>query len=62
MKAVNKQVEEIKRLYGAINKTSSKHLKNDYTKNIKALKRDLKEYCSYKGYNYKEILKQACIY
>lgn len=62
MKAVNKQIAEIKRLYGAINKTNSKYLKNDYTKNIKTLKRGLKEYCSYKGYNYNEILKQACIY
>lgn len=57
MRAVNNQLEEIKRLKRAINKTKSQHLKNDYLKNIRKLQNELKEYCFYRGYNYKKIIK-----
>lgn len=48
-------INEIKRLYDGCIVTKSPYLKNDYEKKIKALKRDLKEYCSYKKFNYKEL-------
>lgn len=51
-------INEIKRLYAAINKSKSKYLKNDYYKNIKRLKADLKEYCGYKNFNYNELVKK----
>lgn len=57
MKAVNKQLEEIKRLEQAIEKTKSKHLKNDYQKAIARKKRELKEYCFINGYSYSKIIK-----
>lgn len=60
MKAVNKQIIEINRLYDAIENTKSEKLKNDYIKRIKRLKSELKEYCSYKGYSYQKIIKEAC--
>lgn len=47
---------EIKRLKQAITRTKSKYLIKDYTKAIKRLERDLKEYCMYTGANYKEII------
>lgn len=55
MKAVMRQVEEINRLLTALKKTDSKYLKHDYTKAIKLKTKELKEYCFYKGYDYKEI-------
>lgn len=60
MNAVNRQLEEIKRLKRAINKTKSQYIKNDYSKNIRKLQKELKEYCQYRGYNYKEIIKKVC--
>ena len=61
MKAVNKLIDEIKEHSNAIEVASSIYLKRDREKKIKSLKRDLKEYCSYKGYNYKQILKRGGI-
>lgn len=48
-------VKEIKRLYEACECTNSKYLRNDYCKKLKVLKRDLKEYCSYKKINYERL-------
>jgi hypothetical protein len=50
-------VNEIKRLEKAMEKSKSMYLKNDYAKNIKELKSDLKEYCGYKKLNYYELVR-----
>ena len=56
MKAAMRQVEEIDRLKEAIRKTNSNYLKNDYAKNMRTLKRELKEYCRYRGIDYQRVL------
>lgn len=56
MQAVERQINEIKRLKAAIEKSNSVYLKNDYSKGIHRLKRELKQYCYFRGYNYKAIL------
>ena len=48
-------IHEIQGYYSAIGKTGSPYLKKDYLKKIGNLKRDLKEYCSYKNYNFKKL-------
>lgn len=52
MKAAMRQIEEIK----PIAKTDSKYLKRDYRKNIRRLEEELKEYCSYRGFEYGKIM------
>lgn len=52
-------VNKIKDLEIAINKTTSIYLKQDYRKQINRLKKDLKDYCFYKNYNYNDLLKKA---
>ena len=39
-----KMVAEIERMEDTVNRTKSKHLRNDYLKGIKRLKRELAEY------------------
>lgn len=58
MKAVERQVSNIIRLQTAIRKTNSYYLKNDYSKAIHRLKRELKEYCGLRMYDYKAILRK----
>lgn len=57
MKQALKVVAEIERLKGAVEKTKSAHLKNDYSKAIRRLTAELKEYCGYKKLNYKEVMR-----
>ena len=57
MKAAMRQVAEINRLKEAKSKTTSKYLISDYTKGIKRLEDELKEYCFYRGLSYEEIIK-----
>ena len=52
-------VNKIKDLETAINKTTSIYLKQDYRKAINRLKKDLKDYCYFKNYNYSDLLKKA---
>lgn len=59
MRAAMRQVEEIRRLEKAIGKTKSTYLINDYSKNIRTLKRELREYCGYRGFDYNEVLKRG---
>lgn len=54
-----KQIDEIKRMQEALTKTDSKRLKSDYSKRIARLKADLKEYCGYRGFDYREIIEGA---
>lgn len=56
MRAVVRQLEEIKTLEEAIQRSKSKHLKTDYSKRISRLKKELKEYCYYRGLNFREII------
>ena len=56
MKAVMRHLEEIRRVEEALKKTDSPYLKQDYQKHLKRLKKDLREYCHYRGFNYKEII------
>ena len=56
MKAAMRQVEEIDRIKEAMRKTKSTYLKNDYAKNLRTLKRELKEYCGYRGFDYQRVL------
>ena len=56
MRAVVRQLEEIKRLEEAIQRSKSKHLKTDYSKRIARLKKELKEYCYYRGLNFRAII------
>lgn len=56
MKAAEREVEEIKRLEDAIHRTKSIYLKNDYAKNIRTRKRELKQYCKYRGFDYKKVI------
>lgn len=58
MKQAIAVIKEIRRLYHGCAVTQSPYLKNDYTKKIKSLKRDLKEYCGYKNFNYKQLCEQ----
>lgn len=48
-------INEIKRLYTACYESKSQYLRNDYEKKIRSLKKDLKEYCYYKKFDYKKI-------
>lgn len=55
MKQAMVVINEIKRLYAACIKSESNYLKTDYSKQIKKLKKDLKEYCGYKNLNYDKL-------
>ena len=57
MKQALKVVEEIERLKGAIEKTKSEKLKHDYSKGIRKLTAELKEYCRYKKLNFNEVMR-----
>lgn len=57
MKAAQRQVAEINRLKTAMEKTNSNYLKNDYSKRIKTLTNELKEYCGYRGFDFKRVIK-----
>lgn len=59
MKQALKVIEGIKADYEVIEHTKSQNLINDKLKHIKALKRDLKEYCEYKGYDYNQLIKEV---
>ena len=46
MKAVIAEIEEIKRLKNALEKTNSEHLRRDYSKAIDRKLKDVREYCT----------------
>lgn len=58
MKAVERQLEEIERCKKIFNSTNSVYMKNDYAKAIRRLTNELREYCKYRGYNFKKIIKR----
>lgn len=51
-------VDEIKRLEESIAKSKSRYLTNDCSKNIYELKKELKEYCGYRGYDYEKLVER----
>lgn len=55
---LEKHINKIIRLQTAIKKSNSYYLKNDYGKAVQRLKRELKEYCSFRMYDYKAILRK----
>jgi hypothetical protein len=57
MTKINEQIEEIKRVKGVIKKTKSIYAKWDYTKYLNKLIEDLRLYCLYRNYDFKEIIK-----
>ena len=57
MKQAIKVVEEIERLKGAIEKTESEKLKKDYSKGIRKLTAELKQYCYYKKLKFSEVMR-----
>lgn len=57
MKQALKVVAEIKRLKNAEEKTKSDYLRKDYSKAIKRLVAELKEYCGYRQIDFKELMK-----
>ena len=59
MKQALKVVEEINRMKAAKEKTKSAKLKNDYSKGIRNLTAELKEYCGYKKLNFNEVMRGA---
>lgn len=58
MKAAINQVKEINRLKEAIAKTQSKYLIIDYEKRIHNLKKELREYCTYRNINYHKLMSE----
>lgn len=56
MNAAMRQVAEINRVTEAIQNTKSPYLMRDYEKNLRRLKKELREYCYYRGFNFKQIL------
>ncbi len=56
MKSAMRHVEEMNRLEDAIKKTKSVYLKNDYCKNLKTKRNELKEYCMYRGFDYQKVI------
>ena len=57
MKQALKVAAEIDRLKRAKEKTKSAKLKNDYSKGIRKLTAELKEYCGYKKLNFNDVMK-----
>lgn len=58
MKAVERHIEEIKKYQKAIDRTDSIYLKLDYSKKINRMIKELREYCHYRNYNFKAILRR----
>lgn len=59
MAALDNHIAEMRRVRQAILKTNSEPLKADYGKKYKKMRRELKEYCSYRGIDYKPILSKV---
>lgn len=59
MKAVERQLADIKRYETIIYKSNNAHIINDYSKAICRLKRELKTYCKFKGYDYNDIVNRG---
>lgn len=58
MKAIERHINEIKRYQEAIEKTDSNYLKNDYSKKISRMIKELREYCYYRDYDFTDVLRR----
>lgn len=58
MTPIDRHIQEIMRLKKVINETKSTYLKNDYSKRISQMIKELREYCDYRGYDFTNILKR----
>lgn len=58
MNALERHIDEMKRYKQAIDKTKSICLKNDYYKKLGRMYKELKMYCMYREYDFKEIRKK----
>lgn len=60
MKAIERHMVEIKKYQSIVNESNNPYIINDYSKAIRRLKRELKTYCKFKGFNYNDIMKRGC--
>ena len=60
MKAVERQLADIKKYQSIVNQSDNPYIINDYSKAIRRLKRELKTYCKFKGYDYNVIVNRGC--
>jgi hypothetical protein len=57
VKQALKLVDEINRKKEAILKTRSSHLRNEYAKSIRVDMFELRDYCKFKGLDFKEVVR-----
>lgn len=55
MKTAIKEAQEIRRLILAAENTKSRYLRSDYGKAVKRKKKELQEYCGFRGIDYKAV-------
>ena len=60
MKAVQQHIEAINEYQKTADRSKNPHIINDYSKAIRRLKRELKTYCKFRGYDYNNIMKRGC--
>ena len=60
MKAIERHMVEIKKYQSIVNESNNTYIINDYSKAIRRLKRELKTYCKFRGYDYNTIMKRGC--
>lgn len=58
MNAAKQHLEYIREYQKIVDRTDNPHIRNDYTKAIKRLEKELKTYCMLRGFDYKEVLKK----
>lgn len=58
MNALERHINEMRVCKKAMLKTDSMYLKNDFSKKFHRMNKELKEYCYYRGFDYKDILKK----
>ena len=56
MKQIQKEIDEINRLYDTYRKAKSPFLRRDSKKAIIRKILDLKEYCRYRGLNFEDVI------
>ena len=59
MKAIERHLAEIKKYQSIVNESNNTYIINDYSKAIRRLKRELKTYCKFRGYDYNIIMKRG---
>lgn len=57
MNAIEKHIDDIKRYQSIVQESDNPYIVHDYSKAVVRLKRELKTYCKFRGFNYKDIEK-----